>query len=113
MSLIYEQFVARFFPAQNTPLGSALGVMVLALGALGVAVILLAILSVFTGRRRSSTYSNGNGSDYSGETYGDYSPTSNSGSWFDGQSSSWFDSGDTGSAYSDFSSSGGDFGSDD
>lgn len=80
--------------------------MVLALGALGVAVILLAILSVFTGRRRSRSYSNGNDGSYSGESYDDSSLTTAGGSWFD-------DSGDTSSAYSDFSSSGGDFGSDD
>lgn len=113
MTVLYEQFLARFFPAQNTPLGSALGFMVLALGALGVAVILLAILSVCRGRRRSSTYSNGYDNSYIGETYGDSSVATHGGSWFDGQASSWFDSGDTSSSYSDFSSSGGDFNSDD
>src|SRR5690349_2415366 len=107
MTIINQHLVARFFPAADSPLGSSLGWMVLALGALGVAVILLAILSMFSGRRRASSYS-GYGSGYSSDTYSDYSCTGNDGSWLD-WGSSWFDSSDGGSSGSDFDSSGGDF----
>jgi hypothetical protein len=111
MKIINEHLIARFFPAVDTPLGSSLGWMVLALAVLGVAVILLAIRSVFSGRRRAPAYpSDDNAYAYSGETYGDSSSTGSDTSWFGG-SSSWFDSDDTSSSYSDFSSSGGDFGS--
>ena len=98
MTIINEHVITRFFPAVDTPLGSSLGWMVLALGALGVAVVLLAIVSMFTGRRRTSSYSRTNEWSYSGETYGDSSFTGNDAAWFDGESSSWFDSGDSGTS---------------
>lgn len=63
MKFINEHLIARFFPAVDTPLGSSLGWMVLALSVLGVAVILFAIRSVFFTGRRTPSYSSDQGSD--------------------------------------------------
>jgi len=54
MNFIHEHVVGRFFPAVDSPFGAALGWMILTLCTLGVAVILFAIRSVFSLRRRVS-----------------------------------------------------------
>ena len=114
MTLINDHLVARFFPATNSPLGTSLGWMVLALAALGIAVILLALVSVFKKRRPALSYaSDDHAWEYAGETYGDTSFTGNDAAWLEGSSSSWLDSSDTSSSCCDFDSSGGDFGSSD
>ena len=54
MNFINEHLIGRIFPAVDSPFGAAIGWMILALCGLGVAVILFAVRSVFSLRRRTS-----------------------------------------------------------